>query len=71
MSCGGGTARAGEAIVREEAATARRKAPSREVQARNIPAHLSLLSHSCLLLVPALGERQLEASRRENTGRRT
>lgn len=68
MSCGGGSARAREAIVTEEAATARRKAPSREGQARNIPAHLSLLSHSGLLLAPALGERQLGASRRENTG---
>lgn len=35
MSCAGGVASAGEAIVTEEAATARMKAPNQEAQGRN------------------------------------
>ena len=52
MSCAGGVASAGEAIVTEEAATARKKSPNQEGQGRNSlpisPCFHSPVSSRCL-----------------------
>lgn len=47
-----------------------REGSKSEGQARNSLARVSLLSHSSLLLVPPLGDRQRGAGHRESPGRR-